>query len=236
MDLVLAPGHIYLRSGPTSSTYNSYGKDPDEAVPAPPGIQLLATCKQAYQEGHMLYYSSNVFHLPPGPPDVTKAVLRRFQPKHLPLIRRISLRISSIDLTRGLMGIVDSGLMPMIQYKHESKNRKFARNLLWILGSGWSWKACFAARELPALHSIEIEGLQGTAVIVMEPGSTFDSTHDLDNLVKVLVGISRTAKELIFCTIVEIGWKKFKESWCPRFVQEIESEQYHRHRCISRRT
>ena len=236
MGLVLAPGHIYLRSGPTSSsTYDSYDRDPDRAVPAPPGIQLLATCKQAYQEGHMLYYSGNIFHLPPGPKEVTRAVLGRFQPKHLALIRHVSFRASSIDLTPALMAIVDSVALTSILYSRESNSRKYARHLLRVLDSEWNWKAWFVATELPLLHSFQIESAQKIAIFEGEPG-TLNSPDNIHELEKVLFDVCFAAKNRLFCTVAKSGWQRFTDSWCSDAVQKIESEQYHRHRCISRRT
>ena len=86
MDLVLEPGHIHLPT-PDAADRQSY-----------PGFQLLATSSQAYSEGHVQFYSNNIFHLPPGPLCHTKQILKHYQPKHLDLIRRVTVRCSLCDL------------------------------------------------------------------------------------------------------------------------------------------
>ena len=61
----------------------------------PPGIQLLATCKQAYSEGHVLFYSSNTFHLPPS---MTFEWSGDLQAKHKAMVKRISITLDLEDL------------------------------------------------------------------------------------------------------------------------------------------
>ena len=63
MDLVLVHGDVH----PYRPISKVDTHEPDSAanVISQPGIQLIATCKQAYKEGHVLFYSSNTFHLPP---------------------------------------------------------------------------------------------------------------------------------------------------------------------------
>ena len=90
MDLVLVHGDVYpCRSVPKTSS------DTKANVVSPPGIQLLATCKQAYNEGYELFYSSNTFHLPPT---MTFEWSNELQAKHKAMVKRISITLDLEDL------------------------------------------------------------------------------------------------------------------------------------------
>lgn len=86
MDLVLKPGDIH------------FSRNSTQADQAPPGVQLLASNRQAYTEGCGIFYSENTFHIPPGPIACTERVLEQYQPQHLALIRRLTLHVGLHDL------------------------------------------------------------------------------------------------------------------------------------------
>lgn len=86
MDLVLKPGDIHFSRSSTQDTQ------------APPGIQLLASNRQAYTEGCGIFYSENTFHIPPGPIICTERAFDPYQPQHLALIRRVTLHVGLHDL------------------------------------------------------------------------------------------------------------------------------------------
>ena len=92
MELVLCPGHIYFPP-PTSPN-----QSPELRPKSHYGFQLLATCQQAYEEGHKLYYASNIFHLPPGPFVHTLNILQSIQPMHLDLIKKFVIDLNFVDL------------------------------------------------------------------------------------------------------------------------------------------
>lgn len=91
MDLVLVHGDVFPR-GSVSKT----SSDTKANVASPPGIQLLATCKQAHNEGHELFYSSNTFHLPPT---MTFEWSNELQAKHKAMVKRISITLGLEELT-----------------------------------------------------------------------------------------------------------------------------------------
>ncbi len=64
-----------------------------------PGFQLLATCGQAYLEGHILFYSDNVFHIPPGPVNTLLVWRKGLQPQHRAMIKSVCLNLTIADLT-----------------------------------------------------------------------------------------------------------------------------------------
>lgn len=82
MDFALRPGHIhppYTQSG----------------------VQLLATSRQYYNEGHLMYYSDNIFHIPCG--DNYQEVLEKYQVEHRKLVRRVTLTCSVLDLNEEIV-------------------------------------------------------------------------------------------------------------------------------------
>lgn len=67
-----------------------------EGHPVP---QLQASCKQAYLEGHELFYTLNTFYLPRGPIWHTYYYFKNLQHQHKLLIRSIVIRFGLEDLT-----------------------------------------------------------------------------------------------------------------------------------------
>ncbi|KAL8792686.1 MAG: hypothetical protein Q9195_004746 [Heterodermia aff. obscurata] len=96
MRLVLCPGHIYLHQKLIVKK-RLRGQEilPDrfsfESKSANSGPDVLATCRQLYQEWHAFYYSSNVFHIP------TSSIMI-MKPNHRALIRHVGLRLSLLDV------------------------------------------------------------------------------------------------------------------------------------------
>ena len=102
MNLVLVPGDVYPHAPvPDTST-----REPVAAanVQSRSGVQLIATCRQAYDEGHALFYSSNTFHLPAI---MTFEWSDRLQHKHRRLIKRIGITIGPNELDAAMIGLID---------------------------------------------------------------------------------------------------------------------------------
>ena len=233
MSLVLCPGNIYLRAKPSSANgFTSYSHNPDGAQSSPPGIQLLATCKQAYEEGHRMYYSGNMFHLPPGPLKVTDTLFEMFQPNNVALIRRVSFRASSMDLTPAPIVLIEQA--SQIQGRPSpSTDRRYAREVLRFLNLQWYAKALFLATELPAINSIRIEAAQRFGTFDRSPYSPRLSVN-IDHMFNVCEGLFREIESRIICKIIEVGWKTFRDSWSPEYVQETEDAASHFHDCVTR--
>ncbi len=64
-----------------------------------PGFQSLATCRQAYLEGHIIFYSDNAFHITPGPVNTLLAWRKGLQPQHRATIKSVCLNLTIADLT-----------------------------------------------------------------------------------------------------------------------------------------
>lgn len=68
--------------------------------------QLLATCKQARDEGSAMFYSQNRFHLPPGPVEISHTWLESLRTKDQALLNLIVLDLSFLDLEPHIVDII----------------------------------------------------------------------------------------------------------------------------------
>ena len=71
------------------------------------GFQLLATCKQAYNEGHYMFYAMNTFHWPPSAIESTNCWYANLQPEHRKMIRTFHVQLDYVDLMYGAMNAVE---------------------------------------------------------------------------------------------------------------------------------
>ena len=112
-NLVLVPGDVYPHTLlPTIST-----RIPVSAanVQSRSGVQLIATCRQAYNEGHVLFYSLNTFYLPATE---TFEWSDRLQPKHKCLIKRIGITIGPNELDASMICRIDNAYINLGFKKH----------------------------------------------------------------------------------------------------------------------
>ena len=72
------------------------------------GFQLLATCKQAYNEGRYMFYTMNTFHWPPGPVNITDGWNVNLQPEHQKMIKNVCIDLNLVSLTYGDMEAVEA--------------------------------------------------------------------------------------------------------------------------------
>ena len=64
-----------------------------------PGLQFLATCKQACAEGFKVFFSTNNFFLPYGPMENTSRCFKELNPEHQSTIKGLGLMFGVQDLT-----------------------------------------------------------------------------------------------------------------------------------------
>ena len=91
----------WMQPSPSSSTIQV------KPTVAESGYQLLATCSQAYGEGHHWFYSLNTFYVPRGPLAYTTEYFSNLQPNHIALINSIGIRFGLQDLTSECLEAVD---------------------------------------------------------------------------------------------------------------------------------
>lgn len=92
MDYALVPGRVLFSAKVQPVDF----KDSPSFVP---GCQLLATCRQAYDEGHVSFYINNIFHLAPGPLSESVRYFGSLNRRHQDMIRSVSIDMSIVDLT-----------------------------------------------------------------------------------------------------------------------------------------
>ena len=107
------------------------------------GVQFIATCKQAYVEGHGLFYSTNTFHLSLKMPFLWP---ERLQPKHKAMIKRISITIGLVELTPSMLDQVQSNMVG-----HTGYSSVWASAVLDVLVEEWKAKM----RYIAAWNSLE---------------------------------------------------------------------------------
>ena len=111
---VLVPGDVHIRPSKeygvkaafkglwNAMQRRSENQQGDGKLPSLPGFQILATCKSIYGQYHELFYTANMFFLPPGPLDETlRHLLDKLQPEHMNMISRVGVRLGLQDLTVG---------------------------------------------------------------------------------------------------------------------------------------
>ena len=103
LSLALTGGHVYLRSSFSSQKLSHKPTLVNPTFKSTPAVHLLATCRQAYDEGHVMFYSENVFHLPLGRFEEVLKVLAKIEPEHLALMKHVVLRLSLLDLTPSVL-------------------------------------------------------------------------------------------------------------------------------------
>ncbi|KAL8792672.1 MAG: hypothetical protein Q9195_004732 [Heterodermia aff. obscurata] len=115
LSLALTGGHVYLRSSSSPQELSHKPTSVNSNFESTLAVNLLATCRQAYNEGRMMFYSENVFHLPPGRWEEMSNVLTNIKPEHLALIKHIVIRLSLLDLRSSVLRRPDYALPKQYQ-------------------------------------------------------------------------------------------------------------------------
>lgn len=104
------------RNDPACPLTAQYLQEIDQArAPGPsslPGYQILATCRQAYEEGVEQFYTKNTFYLPPGHVEHSINYFSSLAPKTRAMIKRIGIRFAVEDLAPDIIprkGLVLAG-------------------------------------------------------------------------------------------------------------------------------
>lgn len=147
MDLVLVHGDVYPHTSVSEPSICS--RDIAASFKSYPGIQLIATCKQAYHEGHELFYSLNTFHLLPS---MTFEWSDRLQAKHKAMIKRISITVGVDELTTPMISQIEA----MVPKENLRKDRSVLYSAVAeILNNAWKSKMTHVA-AWTSLEEIEL--------------------------------------------------------------------------------
>lgn len=131
MDFTLRPGHIYPQR--TRS-----------------GVQILAASRQHRNDGHLTYYSDNIFHMPLG--DNYQEILEKYRPEHRELVRRVTLTWSILDVNEKIKSL------PMICKRRslDSGNTQEAGMVRWLRDL-WDDKFKAISHLFPNREEIRVE-------------------------------------------------------------------------------
>ncbi|KAL8731380.1 MAG: hypothetical protein Q9166_003472 [cf. Caloplaca sp. 2 TL-2023] len=120
---------------------------------------FLSTCHTAYDEGHQLFYSKNIFFMPHGPLSNAKDYYDDLQPHHKRLIRHMVIDLTLLDLTIESFNDIESQLR-----SKDVANNKLARDdsiedwvapVVYNILSTWRSKLAYL-REWTWLEDLEI--------------------------------------------------------------------------------
>ena len=94
MRYVVVPGAVHLRN-------------PKDQFRQSSDFHFLATCRQAYREGHILFYSLNTFYLPPGSLEHNSEYFTLLRPGNDALIRHVGTRNDFEDAVGKMLTDID---------------------------------------------------------------------------------------------------------------------------------
>jgi hypothetical protein len=128
-----------------------------EGHPVP---QLQASCKQAYLEGHELFYTLNTFYLPRGPTWHTYYYFKNLQHQHKLLIRSIVIRFGLEDLTAEDFRDAEAGVKAR-GYFQETNAEVWTEYIAPLAMQSFTRKLVFV-RSFSTLEHVRIETDYGT--------------------------------------------------------------------------
>ena len=182
-----------------------------------PGFQLLATCKQAYNEGHHMFYAMNTFHLPPGPVNFIDGWYPNLQPKHQKMIRTICIDLSLEDLTCGGMDAVERSAWSRRGGRPDNNDgHVWSFEAMYQLEVGvWtkvlSLDRCTTPQNLRGFVDLEkviVQSSVGCCVLSSPFGSDMVEWESLKELIKEM---SRHFETIVQFHVYGRGWKKTRK-------------------------
>lgn len=117
MALALTGAHVHLRSKSYSTKLRSHKASMLVKAPA---VNFLATCQQAYKEGHAMFYNANTFHMPAGSLEEMMLLLNKIKPEHLAMMKHVELKFGLLDLTPSVLIEVEAWVAEAVKY-HRSQ-------------------------------------------------------------------------------------------------------------------
>ena len=182
-----------------------------------PGFQLLATCKQAYNDGHYMFYTMNTFHWPPGPVSDTDGWYANLQPEHRKLIKTICIDLDLVDLMCGGMDTVE-----------DYAGRRYGGRPDDYDGNAWSLEAmsqlavrvwtqilglyCCATpqnlRGFVGLEKVIVQSSIGRCVLSSQLGN---DENEWESLKELVTAVSHHFETIIQFHVNVRGWEKTKK-------------------------
>ena len=170
----LTGGHVYLEAKSYPRKLRSNDRKPLNG-PSAPAANFLATCRQAYAEGHVMFYTQNTFHLPIGSLEETKEVLAKIKPEHVAMMRNVTLGLTLLDLTPSIARMVEAEASPSLRaqgralnewrgtnavdartLEHHKTSHAYMVSLRQVLKTCWVEKLQFARKAFRGLKELRV--------------------------------------------------------------------------------
>lgn len=167
------------------------------------GFQLLATCKQAYNEGHYMFYAMNTFHWPPGPVNNTDGWYADLQPEHRSMIKTIFIDLNLFDLPYGGIEAVEKSASRRRGGRPDNQD-----------GNAWGYEVmrlyCCSTpqnlREFVGLERVIVQCPYGRSVMLPDPGIE----NEWACLKEYTTTVSHHFEAIIQLKVSGRGWRKTK--------------------------
>ena len=185
-----------------------------------PGIQLLAACKQAYNDGHYMFFAMNTFHWPPGPVN-TEGWYVNLQPEHQKMIKTICIDFHLADLTYGDMNAVEvsarrgGGGRP----SNYDANAWSSEAMFELAVRMWNIILCLFCRSTPqnlrrfvGLERVIFQSSIGRCVLNSQLGT---DENELVSLELFVAAVSHHFGTILQLHVTKRGWKNTKK-WLER--------------------
>ncbi|KAM0801899.1 hypothetical protein BDR22DRAFT_144933 [Usnea florida] len=98
-----------------------------------PGFQLLVTCKSAYRDGHVMFYSLNTFHLPAGSASDAQQWLDGLKMCHRSMIKSACMTLSLADLTPDVLVEMEKKWLWDLPFKSRQDERRMVSEVAYLL-------------------------------------------------------------------------------------------------------
>ena len=189
----------------------------------------------------MMYYSDNVFHLPPGPWQEIQEVLAKIKPEHLSMMKHVVLRLSLLDFTPSVLREADKAASSAL-----SGNFCPSSHLGHSLVEMWWDKLGHTQSTLKSLNEARVllsppntDGDEASILIAHWVGScaTIKNPSAIDTrLFKMDTHFEDPSIHIIFSTMAirahmimiqkihELGWEGFQSWLNPAAIAMLEEE------------
>jgi len=186
MELALHPGEVQIHASPeehaSRETHHRYG------------VQLLATCRQIYEEGHRIWYGKNTFHMTTCSLKEMKRVLGVYQKKHLGMMESLVVECTYQDVPTKPMVQHEKTLAafwktmypghPHAKAKNADKriesyiHDEFKDNVASAINQEWRAKSLWLRTEIPNGHCMLVKDLGSNWIAEWPFRYRFSRTED----------------------------------------------------------
>ena len=130
------------------------------------GVQVLATCRQAYEEGYTIWYGKNQFRIRSCAASEMRRILGAYRAKHLRIMPSLIVECTLYDLPRSHLDFLLGTMLAtadheMIASANFDRSYAYARNKFWDdftaqLEQEWRTKIYWLHSRIPGGHRMHV--------------------------------------------------------------------------------